>query len=324
VKERALIDAVTARLGARGSRLLAGPGDDAAVVRPGGVEVTSVDMLAEGVHFRRETHSAADIGHKALGSALSDIAAMGARPGEAYLGLALPAEIGEGFALEIVDAMELLAHRTGTAIAGGDVVTAGVLVLSVTVTGWTEGPDRLALRSGARPGDLVGVTGELGGSGAGLLVLDGTASELDAAARDRLVTRHRRPDPRLEAGRALAAAGVSAMIDVSDGVATDAAHVARASHVALVVELGRLPVAPGVTEVARAAGRDPSELAATAGEDYELLFTAPPTCRETAEAAARAAASSVTWLGRVEAGAGVRLVDAGGAAVALEGYEHSS
>ncbi len=322
MRERALIDAVAARLGTRGSRLLVGPGDDAAVVRPSGVEVTSVDVRAEGTHFRRTTHSAADIGHAALGSALSDVAAMGATPGEVYVGMALPAEVDEAFVLELVGAMEELARQTGAVIAGGDVVAAATLVLSVTVTGWAQDAGHVATRTGARPGDLVGVTGELGGSGAGLLLLEGTEAELDAAAREHLLARHRRPDPRLDAGRALVEAGVSAMIDVSDGVATDAGHLARSGRAALVIELPRLPLAPGVAAVARAAGRDPGELAAGAGEDYELLFTAPPPHREAVEDAARGASTPVTWLGRVEAGAGVRLLDALGRTVVLEGYEH--
>ena len=343
--ERALIARIQGMLGVRGERLLTGPGDDAAVVRAGGVQVVSVDTVVDGVHLRLSTHSPADAGHKALATALSDIAAMGAEAGEAYVSLALPDALGEDGAVELVEAMEALAARCGVTLAGGDVVGAPALAIAVTVTGWAAAPDRLAYRSGARPGDLLGVTGRLGGSGAGLLLLDGlsgaggrgaaglpptgppaagspaaglSAPQLSATARESLLARHRRPEPRLAEGAALAAAGVSAMIDVSDGLATDAAHLAERSGVAVEARLAELPLDAGVEAVAHAAGRDPYELAAAAGDDYELLFTAPPERRAAVEAA-----TAVTWLGEVRAGAGLRLVDAAGTPVALAGYEHA-
>src|ERR671934_1867720 len=123
--ELSLIAAIERALRPPGDRVLRGPGDDAAVVRAGGaVAVTSIDAMVEGVHFRLDTHSPADVGHKALAAALSDLAAMGARPGEAYVAVGLPSGFGEQRALELVDAMEKLAERTGTTIAGGDVVSA--------------------------------------------------------------------------------------------------------------------------------------------------------------------------------------------------------
>jgi thiamine-monophosphate kinase len=319
VRELELIRGIERTLGARGGRVLLGPGDDAAVVRADGVQVTSVDLVAEGVHFEWRTHGPGDVGHKALASALSDVAAMGASPGEAYVGLALPPGFPAERVRALVAAMEELAAQTGTVIAGGDVVSARALVVSVTVTGWAPSPDSLVLRSGARPGDLVGVTGRLGGSGAGLLLLRGLDVDLAPSVREALRRRHRRPRARLDVGAALAAAGASAMIDVSDGVATDAAHLAARSEARLEVELARLPLDAGVAEVARAAGRDPHELAASAGEDYELLLTAPVPARAALEAAA---AGDLTWLGRVRAGTGVALRGADGQPVALEGYEH--
>jgi thiamine-monophosphate kinase len=302
------------------ARVLVGPGDDAAVVRSSGVAVTSIDTVVDGVHFELATHSAADVGHKALATALSDLAAMGAGPGEAYVSLVLPSRFGG--AVELVEAMAVLAHRHGVAIAGGDVVSGPVLAATVSVTGWAESADRLASRSGARAGDLVGVTGSLGGSGAGLLLLGGLEAALPAAEREVLLARHRRPEPLLAAGMALAQAGVSAMIDVSDGAATDAGHLARASAARLELRLADLPLAPGVEAVARASGRDPVELAATAGDDYELMFTAPPGARDEVERAAAAAGTRVSWLGDVGAGGGVALRAPGGGLVELRGYEH--
>jgi thiamine-monophosphate kinase len=306
--ELSLIERVTELLGQPGGRVLTGPGDDAAVVRAGAIAVSSIDTVVDGVHFELSTHSPGDVGHKALATALSDLAAMGAAAGEAYVSIALPGGFGEQRALELVEGMRALAARTGTTIAGGDVVGGPALYVSVAVTGWAERREDLVYRSGARAGDLVGVTGELGGSGAGLLVLRG---ERDG---DRsLVERHRRPEPLLEAGRALAAAGVSAMIDVSDGVATDARHIAASSGVALELRLGDLPLVPGLAGMVD----DPARFAATAGDDYELLFTAPADRRAAVETAAR-----VTWLGDVREGAGVVFRDAGGREVALEGFEH--
>jgi thiamine-monophosphate kinase len=315
-----LISSIERALRSRGDRLARWLGDDAAVVRADGVAVTSIDTVAEGVHFRLDTHSPADVGHKALAAALSDLAGMGAAAGEAYVALALPDGFGEPAALELVAAMEELAERTGTTIAGGDVVSAGSLVVSVCVTGWADSADSLVYRDGARPGDLVGVTGALGASGAGLALLEGLDVELAEESRRALIERHLRPEPALDAGGSLAAAGVHAMIDLSDGVATDARHLADRSGASLRVRLPDLPLAPGVPDVARAAGRDPAELAATAGDDYELLFTAPPDRRD----AVGRAVAEVSWIGEVREGEDVELVDVEGRAVPLRGYEHGT
>jgi thiamine-monophosphate kinase len=318
VSERSLISAIRSVLGTSGRRVLTGPGDDAAVVRAAGVAVTSIDSVVDGVHFSLATHSPGDVGHKALATALSDIAAMGAEPGEAYVALGLPSGFSEAQALELVDAMRVLAERTGTVIAGGDVVSSPALWVTVSVTGWADEASRLAYRSGARPGDLVGVTGELGGSGAGLLLLKALGGDDES-----LLTRHRRPEPQLAAGRALAEAGVSAMLDVSDGVATDAAHLAEASGVRIELRLADLPLAAGVETVARATGRDAFELAAAAGDDYELLFTAAPETREAVELAVASAGTRLSWLGDVGAGSGLVLLGQDGRPVDLRGYEHA-
>jgi thiamine-monophosphate kinase len=275
-------------------------GDDAAVVRAAPLAVTSIDTIVEGTHFRLSTHSPADVGWKALASALSDLAAMGARSGEAYVSLVLPPDF-DG-ALELVDAMEELAAETETTIAGGDVVGGPALTVTLAVTGWADDENELVGRDGASPGDLVAVTGLLGGSEAGRLLLE--RGEHEPAE---LVARHLRPRPRLREGRALAAAGVSAMIDLSDGLATDARHVAERSGVELRVELERLPLASGVTAEAAAAG----------GDDYELLVAVPPERRAAAEAAAR-----LTWIGAAAEGEGLVLLGPDGRLEGLAGYEH--
>jgi thiamine-monophosphate kinase len=321
--ERELIASIERALRESAGRLLRGPGDDAAVVAAEPVAATSVDTIVEGVHFDLATHSHADVGHKALAAALSDLAAMGARAGEAYVALVLPAGIDPEDALTLVRAIEGLAERTGVQLAGGDVVGGPALVVSVTVTGWAGATSELVYRDGAGTGDLVGVSGELGGAGAGLLLLQGLDAPIAEADREALLRRHRRPEPRLELGSALAGAGTSAMIDLSDGVATDAGHLSERSGVTLEVQLDDLPLATGVSEVAAAAGRDPVELAATAGEDFELLLTAPPRAREAIERAARQAGGEITWIGRALAGgAGLRLLRADGSEAELSGYEH--
>ena len=298
--ERQLIEAIQAAITDRSGRLVRWSGDDAAVVRARPLAVTSIDTIVDGVHFSLDTHSPADVGWKALATALSDLAAMGAPVGEAYVSLVLPAGF-EG-ALELVAGMEELAGRLGATIAGGDVVSGPVLTVAVSVTGWAEREDELVGRDGARPDDLVGVTGELGGSEAGRLALQ--RGERDGAH----VRRHLRPEPRLAEGRALALAGATAMIDVSDGLATDAGHVAARSGVRLRIALAEVPCAAGVSP----------EDAVSGGDDYELLFTVPPARRADAEAAA-----PVTWLGEVGAGSGLVLVGLDGRPVAgLRGYEH--
>lgn len=320
--ERELIASIERALASRGERVALALGDDAAVVRSRPFAVTSLDTVVDGVHFDLETHSPGDVGHKALATALSDLAAMGAAAGEAYVALALPEKTGTQHGLGIVEAMEALAERTGVTIAGGDVVSSALLVVSVTVVGWADRADALVYRGGARAGDHLAVSGALGGSGAGLLLLEGVEASLDDAERGALIGRHRRPEPRLELGRALAGAGASAMIDLSDGVATDAAHLAERSGVEITIGLPELPLAPGVDAVARASGRDPHELAATAGEDYELLLAAPPERRQAIERAASDAGARLAWVGEARAGTGLRLLASEGRRVAGSGYEH--
>jgi len=304
VGELELIAAIETALADRSGRLVRWTGDDAAVTRARPFAVTSIDTMVDGVHFRRATHGLRDIGWKALATALSDIAAMGAEAGEAYVSVVLPGDVDEP--IELIHGMEELAGECGATIAGGDVVHGPVLVLTVAVTGWADSEEALVGRDGAQPGDLVAVTGELGGSEAGRRLLE--AGERGAPAdAESLVARHLRPRPRLREGRALGAAGVTAMIDLSDGLATDARHVAERSGVELRVRLDDVPRAPGVS----------AEDAVTGGDDYELLVTVPPERREAAERAA-----PLTWVGEISPGSGLVLVGSRGPVAGLSGYEH--
>lgn len=260
-------------------RVLVGPGDDCAVVRADGVQVVSTDVMVDGTHFALGAFTPADVGWRALAGALSDIAAMGAAPGEAYIAVVSPPGVD---LVALAEGAAELAARCGVTIAGGDLASGPVLTVAVTVTGWAADLAAVVRRDGARPGDLVGVTGPLGASAAGLA---GVAEH---------VARHRRPVPRLTEGLALA--GAHAMIDLSDGLATDARHVADASGVRLAIDLDRVPVAPGAT----------LEQAVTGGEDYELL------------ACVAAPADGLTIIGAVEAGSGVA-----GLPAAWSGHEHA-
>ena len=333
VPERSLIEAIAAELGEQASAgtaagtegLLLGIGDDAAVVGCAGVCVTSVDAMVEGTHFRlgEGFSEPAEVGHRALAGALSDLAAMGARPGQAYFVLGLPHGFSEQRALELMRAAGALASDTGTVIAGGDVVAAPILIVSVTAVGWAA-RTRPSCSPVREPGP-------------------GTSWASPAASapppprwprwRDGLRARRRAPPPwrapPLPApgwprAAALAALGAHAMIDLSDGLAADAAQLASRSGVQLELRLRDLPLAEGVAEVAGALGVEPWRLAAGGGEDYELCFCAAPEDRGRLEQALRQdGLAGVSWIGTVREGpAGVVLLDADGRPVQLEGYEH--
>lgn len=309
-----------------------GIGDDTAVLAvPAGHKLlATTDLLIEDVHFRRISAGPADIGWKALAVNLSDIAAMGGIPRWALVALAVPADTD----VEAVDAfysgMAEAAAPHGVSVVGGDTSAApGGWMVNVTLLGIHPGQPRL--RTHARAGDAVAVTGGLGAAAAGLhaleLGLDRARDAGVAGAPLAEITRaHLRPRARVGEGRWLGQApGVHAMMDCSDGLATDLGHICRESRVSARVRLEQIPVAAAAREAARALGGDAREWAVRGGEDYELLLTCDPAAVDQLIAGLAAATGTpLTVIGRIEGAAGeIVFVDADGAPVTMRGgFEH--
>jgi thiamine-monophosphate kinase len=324
-----LIGAIRDRLAATGAAARAdvriGIGDDAAVVESApGARAVSVDAIVDGVAFRRRWCPPRAIGRKAIGSALSDLAAMGARAREAYVWLGAPEDFGPDACLSLCDGLAEVAERLGVVVLGGDLTRSPVLAVSVTAIGHTEPGDELLGRAGASEGDALCATGAFGGAAAGLMLLEHPelGPELPADVREAVVARQLAPEPRLAAGAAIAAGGGRVMIDVSDGLGADAEHLAAASGLGIEIELDRVPVAAGVHEVAAAAGRDPGELIAAGGEDYELLCAVPRGALSQCVEAVERAGSTLTEIGRFVPGSSVRIRLPGGRSVPPAGHDH--
>lgn len=277
-----------------------GIGDDAAVWQPSPGEqiVVTTDSLVEGVHFRLDWTDWERLGHKALAVNVSDVAAMGANPRLAVVSLGLDGEERVGDLHALYRGLGALARRYGMTIAGGDIVRSppGVF-LHVTALGETRGR-RVLSRSGASPGDLIGVTGTLGASAAGLrlLGLDAADPRRRAATAGQLIEAHLTPEPRVALGAALLDHGATAAMDLSDGLLGDLPKLLAASGVAGRLDEGDIPVAAAV----RALFPDEwNELALRGGEDYELLFTAPPRAWDGIEGATPKTGGTVTAIGEV-------------------------
>jgi thiamine-monophosphate kinase len=305
--EFALIARLAAALGPPGAAVRQGIGDDCALLHPD--LVWSLDLLVEDVHFRRSTTTPEDLGWKALAVNLSDLAACAAAPVAALAGVTLGPAVDGDEVERLYAGLRACADAYGCPVVGGDLSRGPALALAVTVLGRAGRPLR---RDGAQPGDGLYVTGELGGSEAGRLVLEGLAPAPPEAAA--LAARHRRPTPRLAEAAALAGVA-SAALDVSDGVASDARQLAAASGVALVVDLDALPLQAGVSAVAAARGLHPSVLAGSGGEDYELLVALD-------DGRAATAGVALTRIGRVEAGPPSVRFTGVAADAELRGFDH--
>jgi thiamine-monophosphate kinase len=328
LREHSIIRTIR-RLAGTGPGVRVGIGDDCAVLDVTGNSqlLATTDLLIEDVHFRWTYAEPADVGWKALAVNLSDIASMGGWPRWALVALACPRDTDAEEVEAFYTGALALAHEHDVTIVGGDTSTSPAgWVVNVTLLGEAARPP--LRRSTARIGDIVAVTGTLGRSAAGLavLALARAPADVDAAILADVTAAHLRPTPRVREGQWLAqAGGVTAMIDLSDGLATDLGHVAEESTVGARIEVARLPVSAGVRHLASALGGDALAWAASGGEDYELLLTcAPDALERLARGLAAATGSPLHAIGEVVPGEdGVRYVDAGGHAVALApGFEH--
>jgi thiamine-monophosphate kinase len=299
------------------------PGDDAAAVRPtpGHLLLATTDALVEDVHFRRKTWPAAALGHRALAVNLSDLAAMGARPRWALLALGLPGDVGTDWLDRVATGMAKGCREAGVSLVGGNVTGAAQVSFTLTLLGEAR-PDRVLRRSGARPGDVVFVSGTLGDAALGLESLKARRA-MPRKLTD-LERRHCRPTARVRLGCALAEARVaSAAIDVSDGFIADLRHLLDASRVGAEIRLPDLPLSPAYRR-ATLGREDPLGPALYGGEDYELVFTAPQKRAAKIAEVARGARTAVRAVGRVIGEAGVHLVGADGRRVLAReaGFKH--
>ena len=276
IGETALIERLAARVRSAGlaqpsgAQVVLGIGDDAAAWRMDGIEASSIDTMVEGVHFRTATASWADIGWKAWVSNVSDMAAMGAEPVAGLIALGLPAELAVEDVDALYDGMLEACAAYGTLLLGGDIVGSPVVFVTVAMTGRCE--DAPLTRDAARVGDAVAVTGPLGASRGGLLLLE-EGRALDSPAREHLALAHRRPTARPDIGLMLRRFGVRCAMDISDGLAADLPKLTRAAGLAARVSVPSVPVSPALrTEF----GGNALPLALAGGEDYELLFAGTP------------------------------------------------
>jgi thiamine-monophosphate kinase len=313
--EKALIARIRQQARA-GNRVLTGIGDDCAVLRlpPGHEALVTTDFSLEGIHFRREWHAAESVGHRCLTRGLSDIAAMGGEPIAAFLSLAMPGDLPQKWVDGFMRGLLTLARRFGVSLAGGDTAESpdGILADIVVVGSVPRG--KAILRSGARPGDRIYVSGTLGGSAA---TLERMRAKLKSKLNPRDFAAHFFPEARLRLGRALRERGLaSAMIDISDGLSTDLAHICEESGVGAQIEKESIPRAV----IGKPAQEVDLRFALHGGEDYELLFTVPRGRR----IPARIAGVPVTQIGHIVRGKKVFMTTESGEAQELvpKGWQH--
>jgi thiamine-monophosphate kinase len=334
--EFALIKSLRVRYGSEDSGLIRGIGEDAAVIKTPTPDwlVLTTDLLAEGVHFDLATTAIEDVGYRAAVANLSDIASMGARPRYLFVALAIPPAIDVEEIQRFYRGLMQACRPFEVHLAGGD-TSASIrdLFISITLTGTVE-EKRALRRDGARPGDWLYVTGTLGDSRAGLMIL--TQARQQSArpvsrprrrAVDRfLLQRHHRPTARVDEGRWLATTGLAtAAIDLSDGLAGDVRHLCTQSRVGAELDRAALPISRSCTMFARRRALDPADLALTGGEDYELLFTVRPSDRARLERQATRMRYHCTCVGQIKPasfGVQIRAADGSLRPLVTESYEH--
>ncbi len=343
--EFGVIDCIEQTIGRVQSSWSVGIGDDAAISRVlHAPPLVALDVLVDGVHFRRQWSRPQEIARKALTVNASDIAAMGGAPHGALLGLALPEETSAAWVRDLARGLRDASRELGLPLVGGDTVRSNTLALTVAVVGTCAPQVPPMRRAGVRAGDILCVTGALGGAAAGLAFLERHARARDCrtpraraallarasraqrpALRDAL-SRHFEGRARLDEGAALVRIGAHAAIDLSDGLASDAGHLARASRVTLTLDEAALPLHPATRIAARLSHTTPEDFALTGGDDYELLVAlAPEQWRRARTACTRAGRAGLTIIGHATRGPGcVMLRRADGRTIRLtaSGYDH--
>jgi thiamine-monophosphate kinase len=353
--EREIISSLRRRA-RRGSGLVLGIGDDGAVIRPevGKDLLLCSDLLVEGIHFKRDWGEPGLLGRKALAVNLSDIAAMGGVPKYALVSVALPPGSSSEFVQRLFEGLFELGDESGVVVVGGDTsLSPGPLFIDVCVLGECSA-GRAVTRGGAQPGDDIFVSGSLGGSALGLLLLD-VESRTQSAESDKgtlrqlarssvaekveneyarlgsglsgeALRKHLIPEPRLKLGASLGENGIAtAMIDISDGLSTDLGHILDESRCGAIIRAESVPIAACVRDSSLIAERgiQPLALALHGGEEYELLFTAKPTDRSRVAECSQAAGLSVTRIGEIVAGEGCLLEHNGRTEPLIpQGFEH--
>ncbi len=306
--------------------LLQGIGDDCAVLagKESAVTLLTVDTLVEGIHFDPVRHPPYLLGRKAAAVNISDIAAMGGMPRFALLSVAAPASCDQYLLDEFMAGFLSRLDESAMSLIGGDTVSSRELMFSVTVLG-EMAEDEIIYRSGARPGDLVWVSGFVGQAAAGLQLCRRLSEKQDKWPE--LVQAHLDPSPQVELGRILAAGGlVNSMMDISDGIATDLAHICVASSVGAEIDADSLPLSPALEEVAVRLNFDPLQPALQGGDDYQLLFTAPAANSTFLEQQVKERCGrDIFCIGRIVAGKGVQLLTGDGRRrdITFQGYEHN-
>ncbi|MEW5767000.1 MAG: thiamine-phosphate kinase [bacterium] len=324
--EFGLIEHLKARLKSNDSAIAVNIGDDAAALKLSESQLTLItaDILIEGVHFTRDNFTPFQIGWKAMAANVSDIAAMGGKPRWAVISLGLPPTLSSDYIDCLYNGMEVLGNKMGgIALVGGDTVSSRDLIISISLLGLVE-PELLTLRSGARVGNYLAVTGTLGDSALGLELLSNSFStplpHLKKSA-DELIEKHLQPLPRLEEARRIVESKLAtAMIDISDGLAAEVKRIVEASGVGIRIFQDQVPLSYSLMQICEHLGMDPLRFSLGGGEDYELLFTFPPERQEEIKEGMKA-----SLIGRVvPESEGIKLIDRTGKVKDLpcQGYDH--
>src|SRR5690349_20551474 len=311
------IEALRQRAGPPGQSLVAGIGDDAAVLRstPGKETVITADLLVEDIDFRRTTTPPYLLGHKALAVSLSDIAAMGARPLWSMISIGVPEDVWQtDFVERLYDGLLDLANRYGVQLIGGDTSRTNERIVIDSIVSGECAAKMAVMRSGARPGDQIFVTGSLGAAAAGLRLIERGAhlaeqnlADDDSQKLDHVLLRQLRPEPRVGWGIVLGEERLAtSMIDLSDGLSSDLNHLCTASNVGALIDASLLPIDERVVELCGRRALDPLQLALHGGEDFELLFTVKP--EHVARLPRRVDGTQITRIGEVRAASeGVKI-----------------